>query len=49
MNMAVLNAAAVASVMDTQSGLMDKDTMQKRMIPMDAMRVRVFPVHAVEQ
>jgi len=49
MNMAVLNAAAVASVMDTQSGLMDKDTMQKRMIPMDAMRVQVFPVHAVEQ
>lgn len=48
MNMAAQNSASVASVMDTQSGLMDKDTMQKRLLAMDAMRVQVFPVHAVE-
>ncbi|WP_135076493.1 carbohydrate kinase family protein [Terasakiella sp. SH-1] len=42
LNMAVSNGAAVASTLDTQSGLMQADELQKKILGMDSSRIQSF-------
>ncbi|MDV7341087.1 carbohydrate kinase family protein [Terasakiella sp. A23] len=49
LNMAAVNGASVAASLDTQSGLMTADDLQKKVLGMDSARVLSFPKEIKEE